>query len=223
MTGLPLAAAAAATGFLGSLHCVGMCGPLALALGGAGGSGVSLRLLRFVAGKSVTYVVLGLLAGLIGSGLGGQGAGTDFQSMIALVAGVVMVALGIENRGGDAQSSPSAVGSLLVRLLRDGQGRAPLVGGMLVGLLPCGLVYAMVAQALATGSILEGGLVMTGFALGTAPAMLLSGWLGSRLSAAARQTGERLASGAVVVMGLVAIYRGATALWFATPAGLHCH
>lgn len=221
---------AAAAGFLGSLHCVGMCGPLALALGGAGGEHAAGRMARLLLGKSTTYVLLGLFAGLVGSGIGSASVGSDLQAMVALVAGVVMVVLGLENQGigaGDRSGTgarPGAVSSLLVRLLRSGDGRAPFFGGMLVGLLPCGLVYAMVAQALATGSILGGGLVMTGFAVGTAPALAATSWLGSRIQGHWRQTGERLAAGAVVLMGVVSIYRGGSALWsVSSGTAMHCH
>jgi sulfite exporter TauE/SafE len=228
---IALATGAFLTGMLGSLHCVGMCGPLALAVGGADQAGSGVRLASFVLGKTTTYVLLGAVAGLIGSGVGSgtTAAGVDLQAMVALVAGAIMVALGLENQGigrasrgasGATTRAPGAVTTLFLHLLRRPRSHTPFFAGCLVSLLPCGLVYAMTARSMATGSILQGAGVMLAFGLGTAPALLATGWFAGRLSSRWRNLGERLASSAVVLMGLVAIYRGGSALWFAAPP---CH
>ncbi|MDF1563654.1 MAG: sulfite exporter TauE/SafE family protein [Deltaproteobacteria bacterium] len=221
--------AAATTGLLGSLHCAGMCGPLALAIG-TGSDHPLGRLLLFVTGKAGTYAILGTIAGLLGAAFGAASSktvlGESGLAWVALVAGTLMIGLGVQNlwrrlapRPG---SRPSAISLLLGKVLRTRSPWSPVVAGALTGLLPCGLTWAMTAQALAAGSALSGALVMAAFGAGTAPAMVVSGWLGSRLSGTSRRQGEILAASAVIAMGAVAIWRGVMILSADPAAAASC-
>ncbi|WP_146389663.1 sulfite exporter TauE/SafE family protein [Allorhodopirellula solitaria] len=173
---------------LGSMHCVGMCGPLAIWASGAGMKTsqrqiiVSTSLYHF--GRFLTYTMVGLAAGGIGSlvDVGGQTLG--FQLAAARVVGALMVIIGIAKLGKILLASriavksppvPSRMGGLLVRLRPyvlslPPHGRAVSIG-LLTALLPCGWLYLFALIAAGTGSVVMGGLTMAAFWLGTVPAL----------------------------------------------------
>jgi hypothetical protein len=161
-------------GLVGSLHCAGMCGPLALALPAAGDTtpGYVLGRIAYHVGRIVTYCLLGIVFGLAGwtfllAGL---------QRWISIALGVALL-LGLFASRKLALWRPvmSAVDQLKSRmsvLLRRRSFAALAVLGLLNGLLPCGLVYVACAGAAATGGILAGAGYMTVFGVGTVPMML---------------------------------------------------
>ena len=216
---MALLASALVTGLLGSVHCAGMCGPLALAVACGRPEAAGRRLALFAVGKTFTYVLLGLAAGTLGTAAVGWASPGRTAGVVALVAGTLMIAFGLHTltRRARPAARPSALGALMARVLSARRPEAPLLAGSLAGLLPCGLVYAMVAQALAAGSALAGGLVMASFGLGTAPSVVAAGWLGSRLGVRHRRLGEWLAAAAVVLMGALAVWRGLRVLLGAEP------
>lgn len=223
----PLLLAALVVGLLGSLHCAGMCGPLAVVVGcGGPAQGASKRLSLFVAGKTLTYVTLGASAGIIGAAVDPTGLRGDAFALLALFAGVLMVYFGVTvlwRRLSKHRSKPSPTERLLQRVLQSRNPSMPIAAGMLVGLLPCGLVYGMLAQSLATGGVLEGALVMVAFGLGTAPSLFATGWLSTRVSGRSRRWGERLAAVSVILMGLIAVGRGALGLTAEPGEAPACH
>ena len=161
-------------GFLGSLHCAAMCGPLMLALPVPPGGPA-----RFLAGRIIyqigriaTYCMLGVVAGLVGKSILLAG----FQRWLS-------IALGLAVLGGFLISKKIALSAPVVRLvsklktamsaqLRRRSFRSLALLGMLNGLLPCGLVYVAVAGAVSRGSITGGILYMALFGLGTMPMTL---------------------------------------------------
>jgi uncharacterized protein len=161
-------------GFIGSLHCAGMCGPLALALPATGDTtpGYVLGRVAYNAGRIVTYCLLGIVFGLAGwtfllAGL---------QRWVSIALGVALL-LGLFASRKLALSRPitSLVNQLRSRmsvLLRRRSFAALAVLGLLNGLLPCGLVYVACAGAAATGGILAGASYMGAFGAGTVPMML---------------------------------------------------
>lgn len=184
----------------GSLHCVGMCGGFACALGGdARGAAASLRRhLAYNLGRATTYCFLGTLTGYLGLLLvGHQGEVSTIstgQRILAFASGGLIVLAGLQFLGYPiARGLPFAptTGSGLVRglrqLLKAPGTAAPLALGALNGFLPCPLVYAFAAQAAGSGSPSSGFLIMLAFSLGTFPAMLLMGgaglWLRGRTTA----------------------------------------
>lgn len=207
-------------GMAGSFHCVGMCGGFACALGRApGGSraATTLRHLLYNSGRVVSYASLGALAGWIGASLlaAGGGAAMAGQRMLATVAGVLMVLMALQLLGllqrlhvpavtGLTQSAASS----LRGVLHAPGAAAPLAFGVFNGFLPCPLVYAFVAQAAASGDPLRGAAVMFVFGLGTFPAMLLTGGLGTWLGYAWRRRGVRLAGTFILLLGAITLARG---------------
>ena len=167
---ITLALAVLIASFLGSLHCVGMCGPFALWATHGGSARVSLA--AYHVGRLTTYLSAGLAAGVLGSMLeiGGEVAG--YQSLAAKVAGGLLIFFGIARLllllpwfGGKpaaatVESKPSLVATLLQRLKPVIAGRGPLARAYFVGFLttwlPCGWLYLFVLIAAGTGEVPPG-------------------------------------------------------------------
>jgi sulfite exporter TauE/SafE len=204
-------------GFLGSAHCVGMCGGFALALGTTGRSHVAnlLRQLTYGLGRVFTYTFFGAAAGYAG-----QRLTTDWQhwiniqAVLCIVAGVLLVAQGLETAGVfprrkvSTQSRSCLAPSMFAALLTATRLRSVFLAGMVNGLLPCGLVYAFVALAASSGDMLRGAATMALFGLGTMPVMTLIGSAGMALRIAMRQRILSVAACCVALTGVLSIIRG---------------
>ena len=187
-------------GAAGSLHCLGMCGGFACAIGaGAHGRTAWLRRqLLYNLGRATSYCFLGALAGRLGAmivGQAGEATAADLaQRGLALASGLLMLLVGLQFLGwlGRMRLAGAARLAAALRSLMHAPGPgAPLARGVANGLLPCPLVYAFVAQAAAAGGALPGFATMAAFGLGTFPMMLIAGgaggWLRRRHADAAVQ------------------------------------
>jgi len=161
-------------GLFGSLHCAGMCGPLALALPHGVGrpAGFFAGRIAYNLGRIITYGILGLIFGLIGKSLVLAG----IQRWLSISLGVLLLA-GLFSAREVALSQPLSVlvnrlKGAMTFLLRRRSLDALMVLGLLNGLLPCGLVYVACAGATATGDLFRGALYMLAFGAGTVPMML---------------------------------------------------
>ncbi len=217
-------------GLLGSLHCAGMCGPLAVAVSCGDGAGrPTSRLAAFLGGKLATYTVLGVAAGTVGSAFGAKQLGPRAFAVLAVVAGAVMVLLGARTLWQQAvplvrigAGGPGSVSTLLSAALKARGQAASLAAGALAGLLPCGLVWAMVARSLTAGHAAAGGLVMASFGLGTVPSLAATGLVSRLATGRTRRLGEVAAALGVLAMGVIGIWRGVN--WFITPESCpFCH
>jgi sulfite exporter TauE/SafE len=206
-----------AAGFLGSLHCVGMCGGFVLALDrpGARPWRRAAGQATFHAGKTATYVLLGAGAGLFGGALVRAPWFPAAQAVLAVVAGVLMVAAGLQIAGvlremplGSLFGPSSPYGRAFRGALSARGAAAPFAAGALTGLLPCPLVYAFLAAALASGGLLPAMGTMAVLGLATVPALALVAALGAAVSPRARRRFVRVAGAVVVVLGLVTVARG---------------
>jgi sulfite exporter TauE/SafE len=178
---------------LGSMHCVGMCGPLAIFASGAGTSAprrtVMISTMLYHLGRLTTYAIAGLIAGAIGSAVDTGGQALGFQLAAARLVGTVMIVVGVVKIvqlfaspiGTPKPLRPSLISKFLVKLRPvifrlPPSGRA-WVTGLLTTLLPCGWLYLFALIAAGTGSLLWGPMVMFAFWLGTVPALtaLISG------------------------------------------------
>lgn len=221
---LALPGAMLLAGFLGSGHCLAMCGGIAGALGATARDRPAWqRALLFNGGRVLGYGLLGLLAGLLSAGM----AGLTGLAWLRLAAGMLLILLGLQLLTGWPLLAPlERLGGKLWQRISPGMARrltAPstprMLGiGMLWALLPCGLVYTALAAALTSGGPVTGAATMLAFGLGTLPAMAgvtLGG--GMLLRALRSRTGRRLA-GALILAG------GLWTLWTALPAGApHVH
>jgi hypothetical protein len=214
-------------GLAGSLHCAGMCGGFACALGSdPRGRGATLRRhLLYNAGRVTTYVFLGALAGALGAALvGGPGDSEPLllaQRGLSAVAGLLMILIGLQFLGWLRRAHGTALGPggqaaarTLQGLLRAPGAGAPLAFGVFNGFLPCPLVYAFLAHTAAvclsdpTRAVATGAFTMAAFGLGTFPALLLVASLGQALQPLWRRRGVQLAGAFIVLLGLVTVLRG---------------
>lgn len=192
-------------GFLGSFHCVGMCGPIALTLPvqHLGGWRKMGGILLYNAGRIVTYMLLGLVFGWLGQQfyLGGWQQGLSIGLGVLLLAAVVFGKLTPKFKLGWVQRT---LGQLLAR-----RSTGTLFAiGFLNGFLPCGLVYMAVAGAIATGSVWGGALFMVAFGAGTLPAMAAVAWFSQLLGMKGRLAVRRAMPYVVGVMAVLLILRG---------------
>lgn len=221
-------------GFTGSLHCVGMCGPLLLALplDAAGKRQVLRQLLTYHAARILTYAALGVLFGLLGQGLAVAG----LQKGLSIGAGIFMLGMAFMAwRFERLVTSLPGFGMLTQRikrsmghLLRRYPGKSLFSLGMLNGLLPCGMVYAALAGAITTAGGIEGGLFMVLFGLGTWPLLLAVSMLGRSISPSMRRKIGLAKPVLLTLAGLLLLQRGLhldlSLFESAVPkAGLDCH
>jgi sulfite exporter TauE/SafE len=220
-------------GFVGSVHCLGMCGPLVLAyslhIKSHESAGVThgvppwekglFHHVAYHAGRILSYGFLGTL----GVGLFQRIDFIEFQGNLrggaTLFAGSLMVLLGLVllkvlPLPGFFTFLSSAPASFLKRLLpplfQSRRLGSRMALGLATGFLPCCLSWAMIVKAATTGNLGSGFLTMLSFGLGTAPALFLVGFSASSLSLRARFLGERAAAFSVIVMGLILISKGAS-------------
>lgn len=197
-------------GLVGSLHCAGMCGPLALALPPTGSGRVSFTAgrLAYNLGRITTYSLLGAVFGLIGLSFALAG----FQRWASILAGVVILAgLLVSTRLRLNTPMSRAVmwlRSKLGALLRRRTLGAVFLLGLLNGLLPCGFVYVAGAAAVAAGGFLPGMEYMFAFGLGTVPMMLSIGLAGKLVQASLRLKFQRLIPVSLAILGTLLILRG---------------
>jgi uncharacterized protein len=201
-------------GLMSSLHCVGMCGPIALALPVHHRSnfGKLLGILIYNAGRTFTYTVLGLLFGLVGSAFdfGGIQRGLSIGTGIILLGTVAYSSHWIDQLSAPLplQKGVQWVKKRLGLLLSRRSFPALLVLGTLNGLLPCGLVYMALISSIAMGNPWEGGLFMALFGAGTVPAMSAVAFVKTFISTKFRNQARRLMPAFVAVVAILLIVRG---------------
>lgn len=199
-------------GLAGSLHCVLMCGPIALALplSQAERSMVLLKTLLYNFGRITTYIFMGLVFGLMGWGIALAG----YQSAISISLGVLLIlmvlfSITIEKRINKFPIINKGVGQLKKLIAKTFKRNTLLANyklGLLNGLIPCGLVYVALAGALASGGVFEGALYMFFFGLGTLPLMAAVMLLRKRFIKA--NLFRRLSPYLTILVGILFIYRG---------------
>jgi len=222
-------------GLLGSAHCVGMCGPLALALGAPSHnfSHNVRRQLVFSVGRVSTYGFLGALAGFCSLWISRwTWLAINLQAVLAVVGGLTLLLLGLmatgilpQLRTGRFSSQSCSAARSLKTLLLSSTTLGAFLAGVFTGFIPCGLVYAFVAVAAASGDAMHGWLIMTTFGAGTIPLMLLTGCGATLLSVATRARVLKVAAWCIVAVGVISIARGAGALRASTPQAAcpFCH
>jgi hypothetical protein len=166
-------------GLFGSLHCLGMCGPLVLALPLSHTKNLQRVTggLLYNLGRAVTYGLLGIIFGILGRGL----KLTGLQQWVSISFGIILILTvilpGIMNLSPVVEKITRGLTTPLKNrmsaLLRQQRVYPLFVFGLLNGLLPCGLVYAAIMGAIVSGSVVAGSIYMFLFGLGTLPLMFL--------------------------------------------------
>jgi sulfite exporter TauE/SafE len=198
-----------------------MCGPIVLAY--------SLPLaehprgrqftahLSYNLGRVTTYSALGAVAGILGAAMGLVGKLAGVEHIVTIVAGCLMILAGLLMSGWvprghltniytfrPASAVSKAVGKLM---------KSPTVGskysmGLVLGFLPCGLIYAALIKAAETASPVVGALTMFAFGLGTIGALLVLGLFSTTVSSWLRKYSNQLAAIGVTLMGVYLLYMG---------------
>jgi sulfite exporter TauE/SafE len=203
-------------GLAGSGHCLGMCGGIlaALAVASPGTSAVNrFRLnLAYHIGRIITYSLLGLLAGALSQAALFTVLKPHLYWLFA-VANLMVIIIGLATAFGFRRLSLAALDGagwdFMSRVLGKASTqttlRAFLVAGLVMGLLPCGLVYGVLIAAATGGSWWQGGGMMLAFGLGTLPALLAFGQVATAIGAIATTVFLR-------IMGLLVVLLGAAGL-----------
>ncbi|MDW8443402.1 MAG: sulfite exporter TauE/SafE family protein [Acetobacteraceae bacterium] len=199
---LALAGALLLAGLVGSAtHCVGMCGPFVAAQVTARFAACPTlsrleagALLPYHLGRMVTYTALGAMAGFLSGTIVHAAGFRPILVVLLLVGALLMVAQALVQVAALLPAIPSGLAGRVVRLasplLADPRGSRRFLLGVVLGFLPCGLLYGALAAAAASASALGGAIAMAAFALGTVPMLLgigLAGaFFGRRFQPAAR-------------------------------------
>jgi sulfite exporter TauE/SafE len=206
-------------GLLGSMHCIGMCGGF-----------VAMYTLRKPAprpalpyhlfyniGRITTYATIGGVLGYIGSFAMTLGKHRGIPGAVLLVSGAFMILMGLDLAGiGGKRGLFEYTGITAMTFFRRSLHRVlalesaggTFLLGLLLGLLPCGLLYPLFMHAAGSGGFINGMLSLLVFGLGTVPAMLSFGYLVSRIQAHMKLLLYRIAAFLIVLLGVRSLLRG---------------
>lgn len=205
-------------GLAGSGHCLGMCGGIlaALAVASPGTSaGQRFRLnLAYHVGRITTYTLLGLLAGAVSQAALFTTLKPHLYWMFA-AANLMVIAIGLATAFGLQRLSLAALDGVgwgfMSRVLGRASSQATtgafLAAGLVMGLLPCGLVYGVLIASATVGSWLQGGGMMLAFGMGTLPALLAFGQVATALGVIATTVFLRVMGVAVAMLGVVGLLK----------------
>lgn len=201
-------------GLISSLHCVGMCGPIALMLPVDRNNEAKrvLQILTYHFGRLLAYASLGLLFGILGKGFFLAG----MQQQLSIAVGVLMIIVAIVPEKEFAKynfSKPiykviSKVKSSLGQQFKKKSFQSLFTIGLLNGYLPCGMVYVALFGALAMNSVQMGILYMILFGIGTIPLMSLVVYISNLLTVSFRSKLQKIIPIIAVCIGVLFIMRG---------------
>ena len=201
-------------GFFGSLHCIGMCGPIAIALPVPNSSNISFvtgRMLYNI-GRVVSYSMLGAVFGLLGGRIALAGA----QQFVSIALGVIIiiaVLLPQKQKNFFIQHSATQkivqpIKSNIGVLFKKANFSVMFLIGILNGFLPCGFVYSGLAGAIASGDAISGIAVMMLFGLGTVPAMFAASVFEKFINIGIRTKLRKATPYLAIVLAVIFIMRG---------------
>lgn len=196
-------------GLSSSFHCVGMCGPLLLAVPTRASNNYQwLEIIIYHAARIFTYALLGILVGFAGWRL--QVA--NLQQFFSLTIGVILLIYVFAGRFFADASWLLAFNKMIFSFFgfaakQKGQWGTLLLG-VANGLLPCGMVYIALTGAMATAKISDAATFMLLFGVGTLPLLFVFNFYGVRLQAAVKQRIKLIAPLVIIIMGLLLILKG---------------
>lgn len=201
-------------GLLSSLHCIGMCGPIAMMLPVDRYNPVkkAAQIMLYHMGRITAYGTLGLVFGILGKGLYLAG----MQQQLSIIAGLTMIIIVlIPERIFACYNFSKRVYRVIANIkqslgsqLRKRSSKALFITGLLNGFLPCGLVYAALFGAIAMQSESLGTLYMILYGVGTVPLMSTVVYVSVFLKNPMRNTFSKIVPYAVVFVGMLFIVRG---------------
>jgi sulfite exporter TauE/SafE len=200
-------------GLLTGFHCIGMCGPIAIALPLNKKSWATrvFSALWYNIGRTITYAMLGVLFGILGEGFSFAG----FQRWISIIMGGFMIASVLFPkinhmlyRGTGDSKLMNGVKKQLAKYFQKASYKSLFITGLLNGLLPCGMVYMALAGAIGVGSLSGAVLFMIMFGLGTIPMMFLLSMIGNFATLKLKRAINKIIPFVVVIVGALFILRG---------------
>lgn len=201
-------------GFLTSFHCVGMCGPIAIALPLQGKNKLHKLFggVLYNLGRTTTYIIFGFILGLLGQSLGALG----FQRWVSIITGTLMIFTVLSPSLFKSNfNTPGIFNSLLLKVkfalkkLFSTKSRGSLyLIGLLNGLLPCGPLYMAFIISTGTGSAINAAIFMLMFGLGTIPLLFSITILGNFISTPIRNKVNNLLPVLIIIIGILFILRG---------------
>lgn len=195
-------------GLLGSLHCIGMCGAFATSCGQT-----KEDLLSYHLGKLLSYSLLGLVAGIIGSSFNAFSENPYYKIIPSLLMGILFIFLGIKSFATSNKvviPLPKILGKLSQKLLissyslKAGKRRSFLTG-FLSALLPCGLLYGVLLSFAILQNPYYGTLGMMAFGFGTVPALTIAPSVLQKLIKPIKESWPNMASLTLITLGLLTI------------------
>jgi len=206
-------------GLLGGGHCIGMCGGIvgAVSMHLHQSKSKAPFLFAYNAGRILSYTVAGVIAGLVGASSFFLEHVLPIQHVLYGISSLMLIALGLYLAGiWHGVTYLESAGKIIWKTLQPYSKRyipvqsfnQAFLLGSLWGWLPCGLVYSVLIAAIATGSALNGGLLMLTFGLGTLPTLLTMGMAAVKLKVALQNIWVRRASGLLVLgFGVLGVLR----------------
>lgn len=199
-------------GLAGSLHCVGMCSPLVMAVSGLS-RGVVINRILYNAGRILTYALMGALVGAFGAIAGLS----SYQTLLSAALGTVLILLGISGVSVIRVPFFSAAVYRLAgwlkrqfgRLVQSKRSGALVLMGVVNGLLPCGLTYFALTYCVTLPNAQEGFVFMSLFGLGTLPAMLGIPAFMALISSRWKVNLRRMTATVMIVLGAFLVIRAA--------------
>lgn len=195
-------------GLPGSLHCIGMCGPLALMVG-SGKKNPFLASIIYHLGRSLGYFLVGLLAGVVFQVVDLK----PFQQELSIVIGLIFLLLWLSQwfkiKGASIEIGWNKIIQTIPRLLAGGNYITLLTAGFVNGWLPCGLVYSALLVSMSTADTMQSGLVMFGFGLGTIPSLFIITAISAKLKQKITQFWGSMMKFWLLIMAIIFILRGA--------------
>lgn len=207
----PILIAAFSSGVIGSLHCVGMCGPLVASMPFVSHKkGQLLKgMMQYHAGRLFMYIIIGAVVGALGKSFHFFG----MQQILSIVAGVFVLIILFADK-----IFPASIRqkfhiikpySWMSQLLKKNTNHfSAFTAGLLNGLLPCGLVYVAAGAAFATGSLLQGSSAMLLFGIGTIPLLTIAVLMSKLITISLRERFRKLMPILVVSIAFLLILRG---------------
>lgn len=201
-------------GLVSSLHCIGMCGPIAMMLPVDRNNKAkkAIQIVIYHLGRLTAYGTIGLLFGLVGKGFFMAG----LQQKMSVFIGVAMIVITLVPEKSFAKYNFSKPVFKLIANVKQHLGaqfknksyQSLFTIGLLNGFLPCGMVYVALFGAIAMQSPSLGVAYMVLFGLGTVPLMSAVVYVNSFITLPIRNKIQKAIPYVAVFIGLLFILRG---------------
>lgn len=200
-------------GLTSNFHCIGMCGPIALAVPVSRKNNWTIirDAIFYNTGRILTYAILGFVIGSVGITVHTLG----IMQWISIIAGIALIVFAWRKYLSNLLPVVKMdlglnlfISRSIGKLMRSQTKFKLPVLGMLNGLLPCGMVYVALGNALLGGSMLNGALAMIAFGVGTLPGMLFVTFMANRVSPVFRQKLTKAVPIILTIVGALIVVRG---------------